>query len=53
MQGTRGAQLCFDVESGPGLESKPFTLEIKAADGSAIVLTDPRVLNFRVFNCGA
>lgn len=85
LHGTRGAELCFDVESGPGLESKPFTIDVNAVDGStilsakvgarttvrvpmiglekspALVLhvegggklmrTDPRVLNFRVFNC--
>jgi hypothetical protein len=86
LYGTRGAELCFDVESGPGLESEPFTLDVQSAGGttvvsakvgarttvrvpmtglensSALVLhvegggkllrTDPRVLNFRVFNCG-
>jgi len=83
LHGTRGADLCFDVESGPGLESKPFKLEVQAPDGSTIatanvgkrttvkismkglestlslrlhvdgggkiVKTDPRELNFRVF----
>lgn len=32
----RGDELLFDVESGPGMESKPFSLEVKAPDGSTV-----------------
>jgi hypothetical protein len=32
-----GASLEFDAESGPGLESKPFTLHVAGPDGSDLV----------------
>jgi hypothetical protein len=36
LHGVHGGELRFDVESGPGLESKPFTLDIKTPDGTSI-----------------
>jgi hypothetical protein len=36
LSSTRGKRLSFDAESGPGFASQPFTLIVRAADGSEV-----------------
>jgi len=40
IHGVHGDELAFDAESGPGLESKPFTLHVIGADGADLAAVE-------------
>jgi len=44
LHSVHGDTLVFDVESGPGLDSKPFTLHVRRPDGADVASQDTAVI---------